>query len=160
MNEESHVRGCCNITLLQPVRKQCKLSSNRITTHTRAGTSKTNQNKKRGKMLLLVTVCTGTLGQRGRSVLVNRAGLNELSSQSAQVGQVITPSKATLQFVSRFGLAVRRQAMVSGRTSVRYRFGSPFSSKVVVCGHCLVTNLSLTIMKHQNGSHVYTSFWW
>ena len=33
---------------------------------------------------------------------------------------------------------------VSGRTSVRYRFGSPFSSKVVVCGHGLVT-LSLTI---------------
>ena len=49
MNEESHVRGCCNITLLQPVRKQCKLSSNRITTHTRAGTSKTNQNKKEEK---------------------------------------------------------------------------------------------------------------
>ena len=34
---------------------------------------------------------------------------------------------------SRFGLA-----------AVRYRFGSPFFSKVVVCGHCLVT-LSLTI---------------
>ena len=43
---------------------------------------------------------------------------------------------------SRFGLAVRRR-LESGRTSVRYRFGSPFSSKVVVCGHCLVT-LSLT----------------
>ena len=26
--------------------------------------------------------------------------------------------------------------LVSGRTSVRYRFGSPFSSEVVVCGHC------------------------
>ena len=34
--------------------------------------------------------------------------------------------------------------LVSGRTSVRYRFGSPFSSKVVVCGHVLVT-LSLTV---------------
>ena len=33
--------------------------------------------------------------------------------------------------VSRFGLAV------SGRTSVRIRFGSPFSSKVVVGGHKL-----------------------
>ena len=32
-------------------------------------------------------------------------------------------------------------------TSVRICFGSPFSSKVVVCGHCLMT-LSLTIMKH------------
>ena len=34
--------------------------------------------------------------------------------------------------------------LVSGRTSVWYRFGSPFSSKVVVCWHCLVT-LSHTI---------------
>ena len=33
------------------------------------------------------------------------------------------------QHVSRFGLAVRRYRMVSERTSVRYRFGSPFSSK-------------------------------
>ena len=33
---------------------------------------------------------------------------------------------------------------VSRVTSVRIRFGSAFSSKVVVCGHCLVT-LSLTI---------------
>ena len=46
--------------------------------------------------------------------------------------------------VSRFGLAVR---LVSRGTSVQIRFGSPFSSKFVVCGHCLVT-LSLTIMKH------------
>ena len=37
--------------------------------------------------------------------------------------------------------------LVSGGTSVRIRFGSPFSSKVVVCGHCLVT-LSSTVMKH------------
>ena len=45
---------------------------------------------------------------------------------------------------SRFGLAVSGR-LISGRTSVRYRFGSPhFSSKIVVCGHCLVT-LSLTI---------------
>ena len=43
---------------------------------------------------------------------------------------------------SRFGLAVRRWAG-KRKDSVRYRFGSPFSSKVVVCGHCLVT-LSLT----------------
>ena len=34
--------------------------------------------------------------------------------------------------------------LVSRRTSVRIRFGSPFSSKVVLCGHCLVT-LSLTV---------------
>ena len=41
--------------------------------------------------------------------------------------------------VSWFGLAVG--------ASVRIRFGSPLSSKVVVCGHCIVT-VSLTIMKH------------
>ena len=39
-----------------------------------------------------------------------------------------------LDFVSRFGLAVRQaeaegKRLVSGRTSVRYRFGSPFSSE-------------------------------
>ena len=31
--------------------------------------------------------------------------------------------------VSRFGLVVRRYRLVSGRASVRYRVGSPFSSK-------------------------------
>ena len=30
---------------------------------------------------------------------------------------------------------------------IRICFGSPFSSKFLACGHCLVT-LSLTIMKH------------
>ena len=34
--------------------------------------------------------------------------------------------------------------LVSSGIAVRIRFGSPFSSKVVVCGHCLV-GLSLTI---------------
>ena len=34
--------------------------------------------------------------------------------------------------MSRFGLAVRRYR----GTSVRIYFGSPFSSQVVVCGHC------------------------
>ena len=38
-------------------------------------------------------------------------------------------TRCSSQFVSRFGLAVRRYRLVSGRTSVRYRFGSPFSSK-------------------------------
>ena len=60
--------------------------------------------------------------------------------------------------VSRFGLAVGR------RTSVRIRFGSPFSSKVVVCGHCLVT-LSLTInetLKWLSSLPILMqeSFWW
>ena len=34
--------------------------------------------------------------------------------------------------------------LVSRTSDVRFLFGSPFSSKVVVCGHCLGT-LSLTI---------------
>jgi len=42
--------------------------------------------------------------------------------------------------------------LVSRGTSVRFCFGTPFSSKVVVCGRCLVT-LSLTITKRWNGPH-------
>ena len=52
----------------------------------------------------------------------------------------------TPTYVSRFGLAVKLR-LVNRGTSVRIRFGSPFSSKVVVCGHCLVT-LSITVTKH------------
>ena len=44
--------------------------------------------------------------------------------------------------VSRFGLAVRRLAG-ERKSSVRFLFGSPFSSEGDACGHCLVT-LSLT----------------
>ena len=48
----------------------------------------------------------------------------------------------------------------SGKALCRYkqkdfgsiRFGSPFSSKIVVYGHCLVT-LPTQLMKHENGSH-------
>ena len=63
--------------------------------------------------------------------------------------------------VSRFGLVVK---LVSRRTSVRFRFGFPFSSKVVVCGHCLVT-LSLAInktVKWLSSLPILTqeSFWW
>ena len=59
------------------------------------------------------------------------------------------------------GKAVR---LVSGRTSVRIRFGSPFSSKVVVCGHCLVT-LFLTfneVLKWFSSLPMLMqeSFWW
>ena len=61
--------------------------------------------------------------------------------------------------VSRFGLAVRDRG-----TSVRIRFGSPFSSKVVVCGYFLVT-LSLTInetLKWLSSlpTLMQKSFWW
>ena len=39
------------------------------------------------------------------------------------------------------------RSCLSRGTAVRICFGSPFSSRIVVCGHCLVT-LSLTVMKH------------
>ena len=57
----------------------------------------------------------------------------------------------TLQIVSRCGLAVRREAgKQKDLGSIRFR--SPFSSKIVVCGHCLLT-LPTQLMKHKNGSH-------
>ena len=48
-------------------------------------------------------------------------------------------------------------------TSVRIRFGFPFSSKVLVCGHCLVT-LSLTVNETLKWLSLFTilmqeSFW-
>ena len=54
--------------------------------------------------------------------------------------------------------------LVSGGTSVRIRFGSPFSSKVVVCGHCRVT-LSFKIngtLKRLSSLPILMqeSFWW
>ena len=67
--------------------------------------------------------------------------------------------------VSRFGLTVSLR-LVSRRTSVRFRLGSPFSSKRLwfVCGHCLVT-LSLTItatLKWLSSLPILMqeSFWW
>ena len=56
----------------------------------------------------------------------------------------ILPNDKREEIVTR--LPLRYFSSLRG-TSVRIRFGSPFSSKVVVCGHCLVT-LYLTIMKH------------
>ena len=63
--------------------------------------------------------------------------------------------------VSQFVLAVR---LVSKGTSVRIRFGSPFSSKIVVCGQCLVT-LSITTnetFKWLSSLPILMqgSFWW
>ena len=55
--------------------------------------------------------------------------------------------------------------LVGRGTSVRTRFGSPFSSKIVVCGHSLVT-LSLTIsneiLKWLSSLPILMleSFWW
>ena len=59
------------------------------------------------------------------------------------------------------GKAVR---LVSRGTSVRIRFGSHFSLKIVVCGHCPVT-LSLTInetLKWLSSPPIWMqeSFWW
>ena len=54
--------------------------------------------------------------------------------------------------------------LVNRGTSVRICFGSPFSSKVVVCGHCLVT-LSLTFYETLKWlsslpTVMQKSFWW
>ena len=48
---------------------------------------------------------------------------------------------------SRFVLAVR---LVSRGTSVRFRFGCPFSSKVLVCGLFRDCVPPSQLMKHQN----------
>ena len=56
----------------------------------------------------------------------------------------LTPTTRLPQIVSSFGLAPLRRYAGKQRDHGSNRFGSPFSSKVVVCGHCLVT-LSLTI---------------
>ena len=68
--------------------------------------------------------------------------------------------KATLnskrKLVSRIGLAVRCYRLVNRRTSVRFRSGSPLSSKVVICGHCLVTlSLSTHTPPHPTPSHLH-----
>ena len=53
--------------------------------------------------------------------------------------------------LTRFVTLVTKRAVVTKRAatgaSVRVRFDSPFSSKVVVSGYCIVT-LSLTINEH------------
>ena len=60
------------------------------------------------------------------------------------------PGHLSYRFVSRCGLAVRRLAgKQKDLGSIRFR--SPFSSKIVVYGHCLVT-LPTQLMKHENGS--------
>ena len=58
--------------------------------------------------------------------------------QVRAIGRTLMINIAGEKRVSRFGLAVR---LVSRRTSVRIRFGSPFSSTVVVCGLCLPSQL-------------------
>ena len=58
--------------------------------------------------------------------------IDNMSGGGGGGGEPVWPSgKASVRLVSR-------------GTSVRIHFGSPFPSKSVVCGHCLVT-LSLTI---------------
>ena len=85
------------------------------------------------------------LGDDGVVVVVGRSGGVGRGGGRRNVGQVSYHGCGQSSgAVCRFGLAVR---LVSRGTSVRIRFGSPFSSKVVVCGHCLVAS-SLTIMKH------------
>ena len=70
-------------------------------------------------------------------------GQHHRRHQDVQV-ELKPPATRKQQFVKRSDLAVRRYRLVSRETSVRIRFGSPFSSKVAVCGRHPVT-LSLTI---------------
>ena len=93
-------------------------------------------------------------------VRLGSAGLGSTRLVSVQLGWIRAGSSKylTLQYFKKIeknigGGRVREPVwLVSRGTSVRIRFGSPFSSKVVVCGHCRVT-LSITIMKDKNGSH-------
>ena len=62
------------------------------------------------------------------------AGLNRLTSSSLRKENSICP----IFYVSRFGFAVKHR-LVNRKISVRFCFGFPFSSKVPVYGHCLVT---------------------
>ena len=70
-----------------------------------------------------VTRCPGTVCS------VTPSTLPPGWSPTACVSSSTSLSVCLSVFVSRFGLAVKRLRLVSGRTSVRYRFGSPFSSK-------------------------------
>ena len=99
---------------------------------------------------LLRRVGTTIVGIDTTTLILTQRGLGPLSALAAGPalgGQTKTRS------VSRFGLAVSRG------TSVRIRFGSPFSSKVVVCGLSLTINetlkwlASLPILMQE-------SFWW
>ena len=42
-------------------------------------------------------------------------------------------------FVSQLGLVVRRSAGKRKDAGLTPRFGSPLSSKIVICGHCFAT---------------------
>ena len=97
------------------------------------------------------------LGTRGVVVGGGGGGLEE------RVAGGLIQLEATVTELSGepFGLAVR---LVSRRTSVRIRFGSPFSSEIVVCGHSPVT-LSLTIKETLKWLLslpilMQKSFWW
>ena len=59
--------------------------------------------------------------------------------------------------VSRLVLVVRRSTSKRKDPGSTLRFGSPFSSKSMVYGHCLVTAM-VTINETWNGSHRYPSF--
>ena len=97
------------------------------------------------------------------------AWLRQLSfSSSLTECLCCTSSKRTgytsWHFVSRFGLAVRR-SLVSGRTSVRYRFGSPFFSKrlwFVDTVLWLCPSLSTETLKWLSSLPILMqeSFWW
>ena len=54
--------------------------------------------------------------------------------------------------MNRFGLALRRGGSKQ-RASVRFRFGSPLSLIVVVCGICVIVICPSQLMEYSNGGH-------
>ena len=70
----------------------------------------------------------------------------EISFKVSDSQPVLIPSSVAYKIVSRCGLVVRRLAGKQ-KDLGSIRFGSPFSSKLVVYGHCLVT-LPTQLMKH------------
>ena len=71
------------------------------------------------------------------------AGLQQVGKATYNFCFVLRTLFCTVS-ASWLGIAVRRQIGKQKDLAVRIRFGSPLSSEVVVCGHCLET-LSLTI---------------
>ena len=82
------------------------------------------------RTMIMWGLLSSDVGQSNRTMIM--WGL--LSSDVGQSNQT-----DRVQKVSRFGPAIT-VGLVNIRTLVRFHLGSPLSSKVVVCGHCLVTH--------------------
>ena len=98
-----------------------------------------------------MTFCSCRITHPGGWREVTEASV-ERGSPAPDEGECHKHLEAPGRHVSRFGLAVR---LVSRGTSVRIRFGSPFSSKVVVC-EIIQTLKWLSSLP----TLVQKSFWW